>query len=280
MLTHPLLDKLRQLRCQGMLESLQEQLHQPDMQSLSFEDRVSLMIDREWWLRENNRIKTRLKNANLRQTASMEDIDYDPTRGLSKAVMQTLSFCGWVREHQNLLLMGPTGTGKSFIASALAHKACLEGFTVRYMRCPRLFQELALAKGDGRYLKLIHQISKSQVLILDDWGITPLEEGHRRDLLEILDDRHQCASTIITSQLPLKHWHDLIGDPTLADAILDRLIHNAHKIELKGESMRKKKSNLKETNSSSKTQEEKQEASLNHKKIVPLKLSERRLLYE
>lgn len=243
MLTHPLFDKLRQLRCQGMLESLQEQLQQPDMQSLSFEDRVSLMIDREWWLRENNRIKKRLKNANLRQTASMEDIDYDPSRGLSKAVMQTLSTCQWVREHQNILLMGPTGTGKSFIASALGHKACLEGFTVSYMRCPRLFQELAVAKGDGRYLKFIQQISKSQVLILDDWGVSPMDEGHRRDLLEILDDRHQYASTIVTSQLPLDHWHDFIGDPTLADAILDRLIHNAHKLELKGESMRKKNSN-------------------------------------
>lgn len=261
MLTHPLLDKLRQLRCQGMLESLQEQLQQPDMQSLSFEDRVSLMIDREWWFRENNRIKKRLKNASLRQSASMEDIDYDPTRGLSKAVMQTLSSCQWIREHQNLLLMGPTGTGKSFLASALGHKACLEGFTVRYMRCPRLFQELSVAKGDGRYLKLIHQISKSQVLILDDWGVSPLEEGHRRDLLEILDDRHQYASTIVTSQLPLKHWHDFIGDPTLADAILDRLIHNAHKIELKGESMRKKKSNIEGINALDKPHKETQESS-------------------
>jgi DNA replication protein DnaC len=267
MLTHPLLDKLHQLRCQGMLESLQEQLQQPDMQSLSFEDRVSLMVDREWWLRENNRIKTRLKNANLRQTASMEDIDYDPTRGLSKAVMQTLSSCQWVREHQNLLLVGPTGTGKSFIASALGHKACLEGFTVRYMRCPRLFQELAVAKGDGRYLKLIQQISKSQVLILDDWGVSPMDDGNRRDLLEILDDRHQCTSTIVTSQLPLKHWHDFIGDPTLADAILDRLIHNAHKIELKGESMRKKKSKLSEI--SNKSQEEKQEPSQTQKNNNP-----------
>ncbi len=265
MLTHPLLDKLRQLRCQGMLESLQEQLQQVDMQSLSFEDRVSLMIDREWWLRENNRIKKRLKNANLRQMASMEDIDYDPTRGLSKAVMQTLSFCQWIREHQNLLLIGPTGTGKSFLASALGHKACLEGFTVRYMRCPRLFQELALAKGDGRYLKLIQQISKSQVLILDDWGVSPMDEGHRRDLLEILDDRHQCASTIVTSQLPLKHWHDFIGDPTLADAILDRLIHNAHKIELKGESMRKKNNNLNEIKQLSNSQEEKQGSSQTQK---------------
>lgn len=259
MLTHPLLDKLRQLRCQGMLESLQEQLQQPDMQSLGFEDRVSLMIDREWWFRENNRIKNRLKNASLRQTASMEDIDYDPSRGLSKAVMQTLSSCQWIRENQNILLMGPTGTGKSFIASALGHKACLEGFTVRYMRCPRLFQELAVAKGDGRYLKLIQQISKSQVLILDDWGVSPMDDGNRRDLLEILDDRHQRTSTIVTSQLPLKHWHDLIGDPTLADAILDRLIHNAHKVELKGESMRKKKSKLNEMSSLCKIQEEKED---------------------
>lgn len=246
MLTHPLLDKLRTLRCQGMLESLQEQFQQSDMQALSFEDRVSLMIDREWWLRENNRIKKRLKSANLRQTASMEDIDYEPTRGLSKAVMQSLSACQWVRESQNILLMGPTGTGKSFIASALGHKACLEGFTVRYVRCSRLFQELAVARGDGRYLKLIKQISKSQVLILDDWGVSPMNDTYRRDLLEILDDRHQHSSTIVTSQLPLKYWHDFIGDPTLADAILDRLIHNSHKIELKGESMRKKKSTLKD----------------------------------
>lgn len=247
MLTHPLLDKLRTLRCQGMLESLQEQLQQSDMQALSFEDRVSLMIDREWWLRENNRIKKRLKDANLRQTASMEDIDYEPTRGLSKAVMQALSSCQWVRESQNILLMGPTGTGKSFVASALGHKSCLEGFTVRYVRCSRLFQELAVARGDGRYLKLIKQISKAQVLILDDWGVSPMNDTYRRDLLEILDDRHQHSSTIVTSQLPLQYWHDFIGDPTLADAILDRLIHNSHKIELKGESMRKKKSTLNNT---------------------------------
>lgn len=244
MLTHPLLDKLRQLRCQGMLEALQEQLQQSDIQSLSFEDRVSFMVDREWWLRENRRIKKRLKDANLRQSACMEDIDYDPIRGLSKAVMQTLASCQWIREFQNLLLIGPTGTGKSFLASALGHKACLEGYTARYVRLPRLLQELSIARGDGRYLKLIQQISKSQVLILDDWGVMPMDEGNRRDLLEILDDRHQNASTIVTSQLPLTHWHEFIGDPTLADAILDRLIHNAHKIELKGESMRKKKSNL------------------------------------
>jgi DNA replication protein DnaC len=156
-----------------------------------------------------------------------------------RAICIELSHASVKRMHY---VMVSTGTGKSFIASALGHKACLEGFTVRYVRCSRLFQELAVARGDGRYLKLVKQISKSQVLILDDWGVSPMDDGNRRDLLEILDDRHQCTSTIITSQLPLKHWHEFIGDPTLADAILDRLIHNAHKIELKGESMRKKKS--------------------------------------
>ena len=246
MLTHPLLNKLRLLHCHGMLEALQEQLQQTDMQSLDFEDRLALLVDREWWLRENRRIQTRLRNANLKQNACMEDIDYDPTRGLSKSVMQTLSSCQWIREHQNILLMGPTGTGKSFIASALTHKACLEGFGARYLRLPRLFQELALAKGDGRYLKLIQQIAKTQVLILDDWGLSPMDDGQRRDLLEILDDRQHRSSTIVTSQIPLNHWHDSIGDPTLADAILDRLVHNAHKIELKGESMRKKKSRFNE----------------------------------
>jgi DNA replication protein DnaC len=241
MLTHPLLDKLRALRCQGMLEALSEQLQQPDMQGLSFEDRLSLMVDREWWLRENRRIQVRLRAASLKQSACMEDIDYDPTRGLSKSVMQTLSSCQWIREHQNVFLIGPTGTGKSYLASALSHKACLEGFTARYVRLPRLFQELNLARGDGRFLKLIQQIAKFHVLILDDWGVSPMDDGQRRDLLEILDDRQHRSSTIITSQIPLKHWHESIGDPTLADAILDRLIHNAHKIELKGESMRKKR---------------------------------------
>lgn len=201
----------------------------------------------------------------------IEDIDYDPARGLSKVVIQTLaSCCQWIREFQNLLLMGPTGTGKSFLASALGHKACFEGFTARYVRLPRLLQELAIARGDGRYLKLIQQISKSQVLILDDWGITPMDEGNQRDLLEILDDRHQNASTIVTSQLPLKDWHEFIGDPTLADAILDRLIHNAHKIELKGESMRKKKgSMLKKDNLSL----EQQEAGLGNQATAPEQLN-------
>lgn len=242
MLTHPLLEKLRQLRCLGMLEALQDQLQQSDLHALNFDERLSLMIEREWWLRENKRMKTRLSQAALKQNACVEDIDYDVTRGLSKAVIQRLASCQWIRDQQNILLIGPTGTGKSYLACALSHKACLEGFSVRYLRLPRLFQELAIAKGDGQYPRLLQQLAKTQVLILDDWGLSPMDDGQRRDLLEILDDRHHRSSTIVTSQLPLKHWHESIGDATLADAILDRLVHNANKIELRGESMRKKRS--------------------------------------
>ncbi|MGE4169089.1 MAG: IS21-like element helper ATPase IstB, partial [Candidatus Babeliales bacterium] len=241
MLIHPLLEKLRQLRCYGMLEVFQEHLQSTDIQALSFEERLSWMIEREWWHRENRRMKTRLRQASLRQTACMEDIDYSPSRGLSKSVMLQLASCQWIREQHNIIFIGATGTGKSYLACALSHKACLEGFSVRYLRLPRLFQELALARGDGRYLKLMQQLAKTQVLVLDDWGLSVMDDIQRRDLLEILDDRHQRSCTIITSQLPIKHWHESIGDPTLADAILDRLIHNAHKIELKGESMRKKR---------------------------------------
>jgi DNA replication protein DnaC len=244
MLNHPLADKLRELRCLGMLEAFQEQLQQMDIHHLAFEERLSLMVEREWWLRQNRRIKIRLQQAGLKQNACMEDIDYDVSRGLSKSVMQNLSSCQWIKEHQNILLIGPTGTGKSFMACALSHKACLEGFSARYIRMPRLFQELAVMKGDRRYLKFMQQLAKTQLLVLDDWGLSPMDDSQRRDLLEILDDRHQRSSTIVTSQLPFKRWHESIGDLTLADAILDRLVHNAHRLELKGESMRKKRGAL------------------------------------
>lgn len=241
MLTHPILEKLRQLNCHGMHAALEDQLQQADMSALSFDERLGLMIDREWWLRDNRRLKTRLQSANFKERACIEDIEYDPSRGLSRSVMQKLSTCQWVRNHENILLTGATGTGKSFIACALGHKACMEGFTARYIRLPKFLQDMTTARGDGQYAKLLKQLSKIDVLILDDWGISPLEDSDRRDLLEIFDDRHKSSSTIITSQLPLKHWHESIGNSTIADAILDRIVHNASKIDLpEKESMRKK----------------------------------------
>ena len=241
MITHPLLEKLSQLKCDGMKAALQEQLQQADMDSLSFEERLLLMLEREITQRNHRRLQARLKQAKLKQqTACIENIDFKSSRGLDKLQILSLSACQWVREHHNILLVGATGTGKTYLACALAHKACLEGFSATYVRLPRLFQELLIAKGDGRYTRLMQQLAKTDVLILDDWGLNSFTDDNCRDLLEILDDRHQVRSTMITSQLPVKNWYETLGNPTLADAILDRLIHNAYKIELKGESLRKK----------------------------------------
>lgn len=239
MLTHPTLEKMQSLRLFGMKKAYQEQLQQSDIDDLSFDERLGLLVDRETIEKENSRLASRLKKAKLKQSASMENIDYRTPRGLDKSVMLSLSSCQWVKAHQNILIVGPTGTGKTYLACALAHKACLEGYSSAYYRLPRLLPELIIAKGIGSYAKTLTLISKADVLILDDWGLMNMTAEHRRDLLEILDDRHESKSTIVTSQLPIKHWHESINDNTLADAILDRLIHNAHRIELKGESMRK-----------------------------------------
>ena len=241
---NPNFEKLQQLKFRGMRHALEEQLQQHDIDDLSFTERLALLLDRELLERENHRLNIRLKKAKLKQQASIEDIDFKHPRGLSKQLILALASCKWVKDHNNILLIGPTGTGKTYLACALAHKACLEGFTTQYLRLPRLFQELLLAKGDGRYTKLMTQFAKTDVLILDDWGLNKFNDEQRRDLLEILDDRHNIRSTIVTSQLPVKLWHETIADPTLADAILDRLVHNAHKIQLKGESLRKNKNNL------------------------------------
>lgn len=240
MLIHPLLEGLRQLKLTGMVEALQEQLQQADMGQLSFEERLSLLLDRETVTRENRRLKTRLIQAKLKQQACIENIDFKSSRGLERSTLLALASCQWIKGHQNILMIGPTGTGKTFLACALAHKACLEGYSSHYLRLTRLLQELSIAKGDGRYKKLIYQLSKIDVLILDDWGLNSFNDEQRRDLLEILDDRHNLKSTIVTSQLPLNLWHETLGDATLADAILDRLVHNAHRLQLQGESMRKK----------------------------------------
>jgi DNA replication protein DnaC len=253
MLTHPLLESLKSLRCHGMYEALQEQMAQEDIHHLSFEERLGFLIERECINRDNRKLSVLLRQAKLKMTACLEDIDYSQDRGLSKAVIKQLSDCSWISRKQNLLITGPTGTGKTYLACALAHGACRRGFSARYLRMPRLFQALELARGDGSYSKLLISLQKTQLIILDDWGLAPMNEVQRRDLLEIMDDRHNQSSTIVTSQLPVKLWHDAIGEATLGDAILDRLIHNAHRIEIKGdESMRKKQAkqlnNINETN--------------------------------
>lgn len=245
MLKTPTIEKLHALKLTGMLKGLEEQQASSEYKSLSFDERFGLLIDRETVERENRRLKTRLKQAKLKQSACFEDIDYRHPRGLDKSLMLSLGTCGWIKDHQNVLITGPTGVGKSWLACALAHKACLQGYKARYYRVSRLFKELHAAQGDGTYLKLITSISKNQVLILDDWGLENLKDQQRNDLLEILEDRNGTRSTLVTSQLPIEHWHEVIGNPTIADAILDRLVHNAHKIDLDGDSMRKKKSSSK-----------------------------------
>lgn len=242
MLNNPTCDQLRELRLAGMLAAYESQLKDGACNSLSFEERLGLLVDREYNERHNRRLKTRLREARLRLDAAVEDIDYRHPRGLDKRLMLSLADGQWIRQRQNLIITGPTGAGKTYLACALGNQACRQGFSVQYHRAPRLFQELALARGDGRYPKLIARIAKTDLLILDDWATALLTDEQRRDLFEIAEDRYQCRATLITAQLPIKHWHETIGDPTLADAILDRLIHNAHTITLKGESMRKKKS--------------------------------------
>ena len=241
MLHHPTLDKLQQLRLTGMHKALREQLALPGIEDLSFEERLGLLVDRELTEREDRRLQTRLRQARLRQNACLEDIDYRAPRGLDKALITQLASGQWIHERLNVILLGPTGVGKTWIGCALAHHACRQGYTVRYLRLPRLFEELRLAHADGRFPKLMSTLAKTDLLVLDDWGLTTLDTEARRDLLELLDDRHGQRSTLVTSQLPLAHWHEIIGDPTLADAILDRLVHNAYRITLKGESMRKRK---------------------------------------
>jgi len=244
MLTHPTMEKLNTLKLTGMVKALTEQQQMTEVDSLGFEERLGLLVDREATERENRKLATRLKKAKLRQSASIEDLDFRKNRGMDKALILSLAACAWIAKGINVLICGPTGVGKSYLACALAHKACLEGYTALYLRLPRLFEELRLAKADGRYGKLMLSYAKTDLLVLDDWGLTPMTDPQRRDLLELMEDRYGLKSTIITSQLPVTAWHEAIGDPTLADAILDRIVHNAHKIEMKGESMRKKSKSL------------------------------------
>ena len=244
MLTHPTLQKLEQLRFYGMADALRDQLNQPGAERLSFMERLGLLVDHEASRRESIRLKSRLRRAHLRQQACMEDLDYRTERGLDRRLMLYLAGCDWIREKQNIIITGPTGAGKSFIACALAHNACLKGYTVRYHRLQRLLEDVLLARAEGRYLKVLYTVSRLNVLVLDDWGLKNLTSAQQEDLLEVLDDRHQKSSTIATSQLPVEQWHKAMTNPTLADAILDRLVHNAHRISLTGDSMRKHLANV------------------------------------
>jgi DNA replication protein DnaC len=239
MLTHPTEQRLEALGLAGMAKALEEQRRQPDVAALSFEERLGLLVDREAIDRENKRLVSRLKFAGLRQNAVVEDIDMKAARGLDKALFAKLVVGDWIAQKQNLIVIGKTGLGKSWIACALAHKACRDDRSVLYHRVPRLFDTLALARGDGRHARLLKSIARVELLILDDWGLANLTPDQGRDLLEILDDRHGRGSTIVTSQVDVKHWHEMIANPTVADAILDRLVHNAHRMTLTGESMRK-----------------------------------------
>ena len=237
-------EHLHTLRLTGMLQAFEEQLSQPAMGELSFEERFAMLVDREVLYRENRRLERLLKGAKLRVGACVEDIDYRHPRGLEKSRMASLTSLDWVRQSLNLCLTGPTGCGKTWLACAVGNEACRRGFSVRYLRLPRLFEMLRIAHGDGSYTKLMNQLLKTDLLILDDWGIQRVSAAQRNDLMEVIEDRHGRRSTLIASQLPTEHWHEYIGEATIADAILDRLLHGAHRINLTGESMRKTKAQL------------------------------------
>jgi len=242
MLTQQTVEALYRLRLVGMAEAFEQQLAQPDTHDLSFEERFSLLVDREATYRESKRLQRLLKRARLRQPqACAEDIDYRHPRGLEKRQMASLVTGDWVRAHQNVCITGPTGCGKTWLACALGNQACRQGHTVLYVRRSRLMEELRLAHGDGSFSRRLSGISRRDRLILDDWGLKPLAQAERHDLLEIMEDRHGNRATLVTSQLPVEKWHEYLGDPTLADAIMDRLVHNAYKLPLRGESMRKTK---------------------------------------
>ena len=244
MLVEQTMEKLVAMKLHGMAEALRRWLEKPKDKELAPADLVGLLADAEWIYRENNKLTVRLRNARFRQQACIEDVDYTHPRGLVKSVVLDLASCRWVNAHQNVILSGHTGVGKSYLACALGHKACREGYTVVYRRTSRLLDELAQARADGTLVHLLRRLAKAQVMVLDDFGLEVLNAAQRRDLLEVLEDRYDVSSTIVASQLEPKQWHAVIGDETIADAICDRLVHNAHRIKLGGESIRKTKGDL------------------------------------
>ena len=239
MLTHPTLNLLHDLGLHGCAKGFKDLEANPEAAALSHAEWLTLLLDHEITLRRQKRFEARSKHAKLRQDAAIEDVNYRHTRGLERSLFLKLAEGQWLRDHRNVFLIGKTGLGKSWLACALGQKACREDYSVLYERAPRLFASLDLARGDGRYAKLLAKIAKINLLILDDFGPEPLLPEHRRDLLEIVEDRYGRGSLIVTSQVPVNHWHDIIGDPTLADAILDRIVHSAYHFNLDGETMRK-----------------------------------------
>ncbi len=237
-------DKLNAMKLYGLAAAFQgylEQARGPD--ELSFDERFGIFVDREWTDRQDRRLTNRLKGARLREPACLEDVNYRHPRGLDRSVMQRLTTCQWVKNHEAVLITGATGLGKTWLACALAHQACREGYTALYVRVPRLLHSLTLARADGSYVRELARMARTDVLILDDWGLAPMGDQERHDMLEVIEDRNGLKATIVTSQVPVANWHDTIGDPTIADAILDRLVNRAHRIELKGPSLRKKRGN-------------------------------------
>lgn len=240
MLRHPTLDLLGQLGLNGMAQAFTDLAGNDDAQGMAHADWLGLLLDHEATYRNDRRLALRLRHARMRHHAAPEDVDYRASRGLDRRLFEMLLKGDWIAKHENLSIIGPTGVGKSWLACALGHKACRDNRSVLYTRLPRLIDELALAKGDGRIAARMKSLARVELLILDDWGLEPLDGNARHHLLEILEDRYGRCSTLVTSQLPVARWHEMIGDPTYADAILDRLVHNAHRIEINGDSMRRR----------------------------------------
>jgi DNA replication protein DnaC len=240
-LNQPTLTKLHTMKLSAMAEAMERQLGSSEHAQLSFEDRIGLLVDAEWSRREERKLTRRLQIAKLRHIASIEDVDFRAPRGLDRQVVLSLAQCGWIRDGLNVLITGLTGTGKSYLACALAERACRSGFSAYYVRTTRFVHELAVARGDGSYSRVMSKLANIDVLILDDWLLVPFKDSERRDLLEVIEDRHERKATLITSQLPVKAWHDALGEPTIADSICDRLIHGAYQIDLKGKSMREER---------------------------------------
>lgn len=236
------IEKLYAMKLNGMAEALSEQIASAPVSALSFEERIGLLVDQQWNWRENRALHNRIKTANFKLQACIEDIDFRTPRGISKSDIAPLSLSNWIEQHQNCIITGPTGVGKTYLACAIGHKACRNGYRSLYYSVRKLFRQLLIASEEGKLNLLLTRLSKIRLLVIDDWGMDGLSDEQYRDFLEILDDRHESASTLITSQFPLKTWHEHIGNPTVADALLDRIIHNCHKIEMQGESMRKLKS--------------------------------------